>query len=118
MLFFFFGFVFLLTNAVKLDAIEAFNSLNPISDQDRISPYNFNTIPGRQVTGIKKNISSGINYQLIQYQILQTKIVRILWQTVRRITGWIEILGVKGVWEKPFNPLLEMKLQVHHSVLS
>ena len=97
MLFFFFGFVFLLTNAVKLDAIEAFNSLNPISDQDRISPYNFNAITGRQVTRIKKNISSGINYQLIQYQILQTKIVRILWQTVRRITGWIEILGVKGV---------------------
>ena len=69
-----------------------------MSDQDRIYPYNFNTIPGRQVTRIKKNISSGINYQLIQYQILQTKIVRILWQTVRRITGWIEILGMKGVW--------------------
>ena len=29
------------------------------------------------------------------YQILQTNIIRIVWQTVRRITN--EILGVKGV---------------------
>ena len=32
---------------------------------------------------------------MIQYQILQTNIVRIIWQTVRRITN--EILGVKGL---------------------
>ena len=31
--------------------------------------------------------------QLIQYQILRTSIIRIVWQTVRRITN--EILGVK-----------------------
>ena len=30
----------------------------------------------------------------MQYQILQTKIMRIAWQTVGRITN--EILGVKG----------------------
>ena len=30
----------------------------------------------------------------MQYQILQTSIMRIIWQTVRRITN--EILGVKG----------------------
>ena len=35
------------------------------------------------------------DYLLIQYQILQTNIMRIIWQTVRRITN--EILGVKGL---------------------
>ena len=32
------------------------------------------------------------DYELIQYQILQTEITRTVWQTVRRITD--EILGV------------------------
>ena len=32
---------------------------------------------------------------MIQYQILQIDIIRIVWQTVRRITD--EILGVKGL---------------------
>ena len=30
--------------------------ITPISDKDRISPYNINTIPSRQVMRIKKNI--------------------------------------------------------------
>ena len=34
-----------------------FNPLTPVSDQDRISPYNINTISSRQVMRIKKNIS-------------------------------------------------------------
>ena len=34
-----------------------FNPLTPIGDQDRISPYNINTISSRQVMGIKKNIN-------------------------------------------------------------
>ena len=34
-----------------------------------------------------------MDHKLIQYQILQTDIIRILWQTVRRITD--KILGVK-----------------------
>ena len=48
---------------------------------------------------IKKNISYG-DYEQIQYQILQTNIMRTVWQTVRRITK--EILGVKGLkmWER------------------
>ena len=33
--------------------------------------------------------------KLIRYQILQTNIMRIVWQTVRRITN--EILGVQGL---------------------
>ena len=33
--------------------------------------------------------------KLIQYQILQTNIMRIIWQIVRRITN--EILGVEGL---------------------
>ena len=39
-----------------------FNPLTPMSDQDRISPYNINTISSRQVTRIKRNI----NWQLLQ----------------------------------------------------
>ena len=35
------------------------------------------------------------DYLLIQHQILQTNMMRIVWQTVRRITN--EILGVKGL---------------------
>ena len=34
-----------------------FNPLTPISDQERISPYNIKTISSRQVMRIKKNIS-------------------------------------------------------------
>ncbi|RMX40724.1 hypothetical protein pdam_00015954, partial [Pocillopora damicornis] len=56
-----------------------FNPLTPMSDQDRVSPYNIGTISTRK---------------LIQYQILQTNITRTTRQTVRRITD--EILGVKG----------------------
>ena len=33
------------------------NPLTPISDQDRISPYNINTISSRKVLRIKKNIN-------------------------------------------------------------
>ena len=36
-----------------------------------------------------------INYQLIQYQILQNNIIRIIWQIVRRIAN--EIFRVKGL---------------------
>ena len=36
------------------------NPLTPMSDQDRISPYNINTKPTRWVTRIKKNIKLGI----------------------------------------------------------
>ena len=73
--------------------------LTPMSDQDRISPYNINTISSRQVMRIKKNISQEIIMmiqliQLIQDQILQTNITRNVWETVRRITD--EILVVKG----------------------
>ena len=38
------------------------------------------------------------DYKLILFQILQTNIIRIVWQTVRRITN--EILGVKE-WKSP-----------------
>ena len=65
-----------------------------MSDQDRISPYNINIIPSRQVMRIKEKCQSG-DYKLIQFQILQTNITRTVWQTVSRITN--EILGVKGL---------------------
>ena len=64
-----------------------------MSDQDRISPYNNNTISSRQVTKIKTNINLPL-YKLIQYQILITNITRTEWLTVRRLAR--EILGVNG----------------------
>ena len=74
--------------------IKCLNPLTLMSDQDRISPYNINTISTRQVMRIhiKKNISFRI-FWLIQYQILRTSIIRIIWQTVRSITN--EIIGMK-----------------------
>ena len=36
------------------------NPLTPINDQDRISPYNINSISRRKVMRIKKNINLGI----------------------------------------------------------
>ena len=71
-----------------------FNPLIPVSDQDRISPYNIKTISNRQMMRIKKIINYGM-YLLIQYQILQTSIMRIIWEKVRRTSR--EILGVKGL---------------------
>ena len=47
-----------------------------MSDQDRISPYNIHTISSRHVTRIKKKYQLEDN-KLIQYQILQTNIMRI-----------------------------------------
>ena len=74
--------------------IKCLNPLTLMSDQDRISPYNINTISTRQVMRIhiKKNISFRI-FWLIQYQILRTSIIRIAWQTVRSITN--KIIGMK-----------------------
>ena len=36
------------------------NPLPAMSDRDRISPYNINTISSRQVMRIKKNINQGL----------------------------------------------------------
>ena len=40
-----------------------FNPLTPMSDQDRVSPYNIGTISTRKVMRIKKNI----NYEIISW---------------------------------------------------
>ena len=73
--------------------LEIFNPLTPMSDQDRISPYNINTESSRLVRRIKTKTQLG-DYKSIQYQILQIEITSIVWQTVGRITN--KILGVKG----------------------
>ena len=72
-------------------------------NHERISPYNINTVSSSQVMRILKNQLE--DYQLIQYQILQTNIMRIVWQTVRRITkrSWkwndnIKIDGKETLW--------------------
>ena len=65
-------------------------NLTPISDQDRISPHNI-----KQTNDENKEKYKLRGNELIQHQILQTNIMRTVWQIVRRITN--EILGVKGL---------------------
>ena len=93
-------FFFLLRIAILVfPGNESFNPLTPMGDQDRISPYNINALSIRQVMRIKRNKICLRIFWLIQYQILRTSIIRIVWQTVRRITD--EILGIKGLnWFK------------------
>ena len=66
-----------------------YNPFIPSYDQDRISPYNINTISNRQVMRI--------GCHLIQYQILHTKTISNIWQKVRRITK--ETMRVKELIE-------------------
>ena len=59
--FFFFYIVVLIclfTNYLLLSG--AYNPLIPMSDQERISPYNINTLPSRQVVRIKTNMNQSI----------------------------------------------------------
>ena len=56
-----------------------------MSDPDRISPNNINTISIRQVMKIKKISIRELEIDPVP-EILQTKIARTLWQTVKRIT--------------------------------
>ena len=46
----------------KYYLVEVVNPLTPISDEDRISPNNINTISSRQVVRIKKYINLGYYY--------------------------------------------------------
>ena len=41
------------------DKRSTLDALTPMSDQDRSSPYNINTIPSRLVMRVKKNINWG-----------------------------------------------------------
>ena len=69
--------------------------VTPTSDQNRIYPQNVDTIIilNKQEMGLKKNFNLGIFKR--SSSILQTKITKFVWQTVRRITN--EILGVEGL---------------------
>ena len=65
-----------------------------MSDQDRISPYNINTISSGRVMRIIITIKYQLrDYKLIQYQILQTNITRTVWETVRRISDEILMIS-------------------------
>ena len=64
--------------------------LAPKTDQERISPYNDNTVSSRKVMRIKKTFQSQGN-PCIKYQLLLTQIIWIVWQIVMRITN--KILG-------------------------
>ena len=68
-----------------------FNFLATIRDQDRIYPFNINTISSRLLVVILKNIK-GLLIDPIPNSVIY--IIRIVRQTVRRITT--EILGVRG----------------------
>ena len=73
-----------------------------MSDQDRISPlqYPYNI---KQTSDENKEKCHLEGYQMIQYQILWTIIIGIVWQKVRRITH--KILGVKGLIKVHLNIL-------------
>ena len=59
----------------------------------RTATWNLSVNPLTPISDEKKEKYQLGGYKLIQYQILQTNITRIIWQTVRRITN--EILEVK-----------------------
>ena len=65
------------------------NLLTPMSDEERISPYNINTSDEGKV------ICQSWDCSLIQYQIQQTNYIRIAWQTVIKTTN--KTLGMKGL---------------------
>ena len=82
----------------------------PMHDQDRISPYNIK--PKNDENKEKYQLG---DYWLTQYQILQTNIIGIVWQTVRRIAN--KILGLKGLgWSKSVT--LWMKLFKLNKIIS
>ena len=84
---------FTLTKVHPYQAISfhtVFNPFTPSNNQDRISPNNINTISKTSDENIEKY--QLVKLSLTQYQILQTKIISNVWQTVRRITK--EIMGV------------------------
>ena len=67
-----------------------FNLLTPTSDQTDFSlHYQYNI----QQNSDKNKEKYQLGDKLIQYQILQTNIIRTVWQTVRRIAN--VILGVE-----------------------
>ena len=57
------------------------NPLTLMGDQDRISPYNINTEDIMQTSDENKDNYQLRYHQLIQDQVLQTNITRIVWQT-------------------------------------
>ena len=71
-----------------------------MSDQDRIPPYNIDTISSDENRG---KYQQG-DCKSIPFKILQTNII-IVWQTARRITS--EILEVKGL--KTHNSFLKIQ---------
>ena len=82
----------------------------PMHDQDRISPCNIKPTNDEN----KEKYQSG-DYWLTQYQILQTYIIGILWQTVRIIAN--KISGLKGLgWSKSVT--LWMKLLKLNKIIS
>ena len=95
-LFFFLSTIFRTFNALYILKLVV-NRLTPRGDLDRISLNNINTISSRWVLREKK---------IITYRELSalspnspTDMIRILWQTIGRITK--EIFGVKGLKTSP-----------------
>ena len=81
-------------NKIACTVSASLNPLTPESDHDRISPYYIYTISCRQVMRIKKNTNYE-NLLIDPVPNFPTNKMKIIWQTVRRITT--PILGVKGL---------------------
>ena len=90
-----------------------------MSDQDRNPPYKISIQHQASKGYMSKGKYQSEDYWLIQYQILQIYIIRMVWQTVRRITK--EILGVKGSreWEcLPKNKIIHVPKYVLNALVA
>ena len=65
-------------DSIKDKVIFPVNSLTPMSDQDRISPYNINTISSRQMMRMNKKIDQEIIIDPTPNS--PNKVTRIVWQ--------------------------------------
>ena len=73
------GLAVLLWGELRYRLLLGFSPLTPMSDQDRISPYNINTVSSRQVMRIEKNINLGmINWSNTKFSEL----------TLHELHGW------------------------------
>ena len=83
---------------------QTFNLFPSVSDQDRISRYNSNTISSRQVMRIKTNMNKGIvSWSNTKFSKLTLR--EFVWQTVRIIP--MKILGAKG-WTNTLHNVMRL----------
>ena len=79
------------------------NPFNAVNDQERISPCNISTISSRQVMRIQKNINQGI-LSRSSTSFSSTNIIRIVRETLRRVTDEITEINEIITFIRPLGP--------------